>query len=169
MVEKTQNSKTFSHEHMGWLIESRAKNQRAALLLHQLLTTHFETIKNDKHYSIKAQALLGTCFSLWRAAFLADITGGGIEVALGDAREFLEKMLEDNAITYPQDKASRGWTFKYYVASAAASINVLRDDYWPKMEVSRKGDGKTHHWDFLQEFLDLALDNFKNELEGNAH
>jgi hypothetical protein len=35
MVEKTQNSKTFSHEHMGWLIESRAKNQRAALLLHQ--------------------------------------------------------------------------------------------------------------------------------------
>jgi hypothetical protein len=47
---------------------------------------------------------------LWRAAFLADKTGKRA-VVFNHGRIFFEKIIKDNAISYPQDKTSREWTF----------------------------------------------------------
>lgn len=120
------------HEHLQWLVNSRTANQRAALWLLGLLDNHSEAIKKSKDYSTKAQVLVAVCFSLWRAAFLADKTGKREAVFTG-ARSFLAKMLGDNAIAYPQDRASREWTFNYYMNSAKDCLLILAKD-WPDVE-----------------------------------
>jgi hypothetical protein len=82
----------------------------------------------DKTTHFQAERLLGVCFSLWRAAFLADRTGKRTKI-IEHAQEFLERMLVDNAITYPQDRVTREWTFNYYLRSARDSLFVLAEDF----------------------------------------
>jgi hypothetical protein len=50
---------------------------------------------------LRGQIPVGICFSLWRAAFLADKTGQGTAV-FASAKDFLGKILVDNAINYTQ-------------------------------------------------------------------
>ena len=113
----------LDHAHLEWLIDSREANQRASLQLHKLITAHMADVKTKKPLSIKAQVLTAVCFSLWRAAFLADKTGTH-DATIDDAYAFLGKMLTDNAITYPQDRASREWTFNYYMEAAKNSLLI---------------------------------------------
>jgi hypothetical protein len=65
--------------------------------------------------------LLGSAFSLWRAAFL--VKGTRQRSDLNEhALEFLDKLLWDNAINYPQDRDTHAWTGGYYVNSAALRL-----------------------------------------------
>src|SRR3954465_12455575 len=80
-------------EHLEWLVESRAANQRAALRLFNVIEKNSKRGKK-KEFLRKVQLLVAACFSLWRAAFLADKTGNRHAV-LADARAFLGKMLTD--------------------------------------------------------------------------
>lgn len=163
---------TPKHLHIEWLINSRAANQRSSLALHKLLETHFDAIKKSVRRSSKAQNLTAACFSLWRAAFLADKTGIR-ENVLMDARTFLEKMLTDNAITYPQDRASREWTFNYYVSNAKNCLLSHSED-WPEVESTLSASKKVtkgttapgRRWDRHQAALNVALEAFREELEG---
>jgi hypothetical protein len=159
------------HAHLDWLIRSREANQRASLRLHKLLDTHFDKIKNEKKtLSIQAQVLTSVCFSLWRAAFLADKTGTH-EATLQHAQAFLGKMLTDNAITYPQDRASREWTFNYYVEAARNGLLILAKA-WPgvaptlsqKKKLVKGTTAAGRRWDRHQAALDVALDQFEKEL-----
>jgi hypothetical protein len=171
---RTAKPDTPSHKHLAWLIESRAANQRSALLLHLLLEKHFEPIRRDTALTTRLQVLAAICFSLWRAAFLADKTGVR-EDALGDVRIFLGKMLTDNAITYPQDRSSREWTFNYYM-SAAKNWLVELSARWPAVSdtMSAKGKAKrgssksVRRWDRHQAALTVAIEAFRAELEGSA-
>jgi hypothetical protein len=115
----------LSPVHLAWLVESRAINQRGALKLFRLLEKHPDKMKSSD-LSMVAQNLVAVCFSLWRAAFLADKTGTRHAV-LQDARTFLGKMLTDNAITYPQDRSAREWTFNYYMNNAKDCLMHLSD------------------------------------------
>ena len=109
--------------HLGWLVKSRAANQLAALKLFKLFEKHPNKMKGTE-LSRTAQRLVAVCFSLWRAAFLADKTGSR-DAVFEDARTFLGKMLIDNAITYPQDRSAREWTFNYYMGNAKDGLVAL--------------------------------------------
>lgn len=150
-------------EHLEWAIHSRAKNQRCSLRLLALLKKYEDTWKTKK-FSRAAQDLIAVAFSLWRAAFLADKTSKRADV-FNHGRDFLEKVIEDNAISYPQDKNSREWTFNYYTRNARASLQQLAE-HWdgvaqPYMGKKRKPDER---WDYCQELLDKNVENFEKLL-----
>lgn len=88
----------------------------------------------SRDFSPKAKHLVAACFSLWRGAFLADKTTTRSEVQ-ADARTFLAKMLIDNAITYPQDRSTRNWTFNYYMNNATNELLRLSKS-WPKIDAT---------------------------------
>jgi hypothetical protein len=115
----------LSPDHLAWLVASRTKNQSAALKLFKLLDSHGMKMRS-RGYSQTAQDLVSVCFSLWRAAFLADRVGTRSAI-IDDARTFLGKMLVDNAITYQQDRSSREWTFNYYMRNATHGLLTLGD------------------------------------------
>lgn len=162
---------TPDYAHLDWLIRSRESNQRAALELHKLISTHSSKIKKTKQLSVKAQALTAITFSLWRSAFLADKTGTH-EATIQDAHTFLGKMLTDNAITYPQDRASREWTYNYYMDAAKSGLLSLAK-HWPEVSGTLSSKNKvikgstvaSRRWDKYQATLRIALDRFQLELE----
>src|SRR6266436_4940320 len=99
-------------EHLEWAVESRARNQRCAVRLLRLFMEYEEQWKTQR-WARAAQDLLSVSFSLWRAAFLADKTAKRAAV-FSHATDFLEKIIEDNAISYLQDRKCNEWTFNYY-------------------------------------------------------
>jgi len=113
----------LSPEHLSWLVRSRSANQQAALRLYDLFEKYPKRMRG-RDLSRTAQTLVAVCFSLWRAAFLADKTGQRHAV-VEHAKNFLGKMIIDNAITYPQDRNAREWTFNYYTDNAKGGLLTL--------------------------------------------
>jgi hypothetical protein len=102
---------------------------------------------------------------LWRAAFLAEKTGRrGAVFAHG--RDFLERLIEDNSISYPQDKIAREWTFNFYTRNARFSLEFLAK-YWKDEVPLYKGDTRNaiQRWDYCQSLLDQAVVNFEELLK----
>ena len=161
----------LSPAHLEWLVKSRAANQLAALKLFKLLEKYPDKMKS-KELSHIAQNLVAVCFSLWRAAFLADKVGTRHAV-LEDARAFLGKMLTDNAITYPQDRGAREWTFNYYMNNAKDNLLHL-SKHWETIETVLsskkkviKGDGTTlsrRRWNRHQLAFETAIDCLTDHL-----
>jgi hypothetical protein len=146
--------------HLEWAVESRARNQRCAVRLLRLFKEHEEQWKTSR-WARAAQDLLSVSFSLWRAAFLADKTARRAAV-FSDATDFLEKIVEDNAISYPQDRKCREWTFNYYTRNARASLQTLHE-YWSENVPAYVGEKRapTKRWEYCQELLDVAVACFE--------
>ncbi|MGC3980770.1 MAG: hypothetical protein QM808_05870 [Steroidobacteraceae bacterium] len=146
--------------HLEWAVESRARNQRSAVRLLRLFTEH-EALWKTQRWSRAAQDLLSVSFSLWRAAFLADKSGQR-KAVFADGRDFLEKIIEDNAISYPQDRKCREWTFNYYTRNARAALQVLAE-YWPEQVPEYLGMklSATKRWEYCQNLLDKAIAGFE--------
>lgn len=147
--------------HLGWAIDSRAKNQRNALRLLKLLREYEEQWKT-KRWAKAAQDLISISFSLWRAAFLADKSPSRSAVFAGGVA-FLERVIEDNAISYTQDRNSKDWTFNYYTGSARAWLLTLHEnwqDQVPKFESARDRT-PTERWEYCQELLEHAVEGFE--------
>jgi hypothetical protein len=152
---------TTKLQHLKWAIDSRARNQKCCFRLLGLFETYSDKWQ-ARRYSQEAQDLLAVAFSLWRAAFLADKTGKRSEV-FADAREFLEKIIEDNAISYPQDRKSKEWTFNYYTRNARYALqhlHGLRSEIVPEYKVLAKRSS-TERWDYCQGLLDRTVNNFE--------
>lgn len=149
--------------HLAWALASRSGNQASSLRLLRLFYG-YETDWKTQKLARAAQDLTAVAFSLWRAAFLADKTGRRIEV-FNDGRKFLEKLIEDNAIAYVQDKASQEWTFNYYTRNARSSLEMLHK-YW--LDVVPKYEGKKRNarerWDYCHQLLDEAIAGFERHL-----
>ncbi|MFO3797899.1 MAG: hypothetical protein ACK8QZ_11570 [Anaerolineales bacterium] len=154
-------------EHLGWAIESRYRNQSCAVNLLGLFMEHEELWKTQT-WSRAAQDLLAVSFSLWRAAFLADKTAKRVAV-FSHGTEFLEKVIEDNAISYVQDRKSNEWTFNYYTRNARAALETLHQ-YWPEQVPTYVGKKRTpiERWDYCQEQLDQAVSSFRKKAEDLA-
>lgn len=148
------------HRHLEWAIAARAKNQICCLRLLRLLDDNSAFWKTKKA-SRAAQELVAIAFSLWRAAFLAEKTGSREQV-VKDARDFLAGLIEDNAISYPQDKKAREWTFNYYTRHAGYALEFL-GDYWPGYVTPYKKDTRNaiERWDYCQSLLDQAVEGFE--------
>ena len=149
-------------EHLSWAIESRYQNQRCAVNLLGLFMEHEELWKTQ-NWSRAAQDLLAVSFSLWRAAFLADKTAKRVAV-FSHGTDFLEKVIEDNAISYVQDRKSNEWTFNYYTRNARSALETLHK-YWPEQVPPYVGKKRTpvERWDYCQNQLDQAVAGFKKE------
>ena len=101
-----------SAEHLSWLVESRSDNQRATLQLYSVLKSDPESLLGDIVLQEAAQELTAVAFSLWRAVFLADVTGVE-EQPTADAERFLANLIAHNTVAYTQDRNAREWTFRY--------------------------------------------------------
>lgn len=150
-------------EHLKWAIQSRAKNQSCSLRLLKLFEEHEKIWKTVK-FSRAAQDLIAVSFSLWRAVFLADKTSKRADV-FDHGRAFLEKIIEDNSISYPQDKNSREWTFNYYTRNARSSLQNLAK-FWEHTAPAYKGLKRTptDRWDYCHGLLEQAAKNFERLL-----
>ncbi len=111
-----------------WLVDSRARIHRLLLDLYSrtLPSTGFESAKKE----LALQLLVAIGFSLWRAAFLADGERTWPKMHLDQAK-FLESLVRDNAIGYTQDRASRCWTFGYYLNNAYLRLSYLHGSLLP--------------------------------------
>jgi|GEM_PF-1873136 len=150
-------------KHLEWVVQSRHSNQLCALKLLSLFYEHEERWKTKK-LSRAAQDLSAVAFSLWRAAFLAEKSGRRASV-FEHGKTFLERVVEDNAISYPQDKKSFEWTFNYYTRNARSSLTILHQ-YWPgqvPMYVGKKRNAKDR-WDYCQSILEQAVCGFEKLL-----
>lgn len=65
----------------------------------------------------------GAAFSLWRAVFLGE-TSRGISNLLTALKDFLTKLVRDNAINYSDDKSCSSWTVGYYLTSAKLRLKM---------------------------------------------
>ncbi len=145
---------------LEWAVESRTRNQRCAVRLLRLFLEHEKQWKT-RRWARVAQDLLSVSFSLWRAAFLADKTSKRTAV-FTDAKNFLEKLIEDNAISYPQDRRCKEWTFNYYTRAARNALDNLRK-HWPNQvaEYADKTRSPKERWQYCQDLLDEAVKGFE--------
>ncbi|HTA17921.1 MAG TPA: hypothetical protein VK989_01430 [Polyangia bacterium] len=166
MAAKTDN---VSPAHLEWLVASRAANQQCAITLLKLFERFPVRLKSPELSKI-THYLVSVCFSLWRAAFLADKTGQR-EAVFEDTKAFLTMLLVDNAIAYAQDRRTREWTFNYYMNSATDGLLYLSRRWPPLAKVlsdqkrKRRGTTKSERrWERHQRALDTAIQYMDSEL-----
>lgn len=87
-----------------WLVESRSRIQCLLLELYKFLKDNRGKLVQRKFERSVFGLLVGTAFSLWRAAFLVSQADRDWPNILKQAEDFLDILVEDNAINYPQDK-----------------------------------------------------------------
>jgi hypothetical protein len=160
----------LSAPHLEWLIQSRMRNQNTCLRLFNIFEK-YPTQAKGKEFRVHSQTLVGVGFSLWRAAFLADKTGQREEV-FADARAFLSQLLTNNAINYPQDRASREWTFNYYMTAAKDGLLRLSekwdevDSILSKYEKVENGTTNSRRrWNRHQNAFEAALNLYESDLD----
>jgi hypothetical protein len=146
-----------------WAVESRTRNQKSIIRLLELFDK-YEGPWKSKKYSRVAQDLASVAFSLWRAAFLADKSTKRSDV-FAKAHAFLTRVVEENAIGFPQDKQWRDWTFNYYSRAAQCSLEHLAatsSGVGPKFV--KKTRSPAERWDYCQDRLEEAITKFAEAL-----
>lgn len=113
-------------DHFAWLVRARAENQQALLQLHEFGHQNVEALHCDVTSRSVFTLLVGTAFSLWRAAFLSDLKWTWSAI-IGDANKLLERLVQDNAVAYPQDRDTREWMGRYYLNNAKWRLIRARD------------------------------------------
>lgn len=111
-----------------WLVQRRADIQLVLLDLHTLLKEQRSTIQGTEPQRTTFLLLVGTAFSLWRAVFLVDCERDWPEI-VENAEQFLESVVRDNAINYPQDRRARAWTAAYYLNNARHRLVRIQRKY----------------------------------------
>jgi len=107
-------------EKMKWLVDNRSEVQKTAHDLYSLIPKEKGPVK--KRISLIHQDLVGVLFCLWRGVFLAHHKDTNSGDPLFDAAAFLKKVIEDNAITFGDDKTFKGWTANFYVDCAGGIL-----------------------------------------------
>lgn len=104
-------------EHLEWLVARRSEIQSLALRLLILRKDRRFATKRAAQGSGTLDLMIGVVYSLWRAVFLAHAKREGKNIPDG-AMNFLQTLIEDNAIGYAQEQKHRNWTVGFYVNNA---------------------------------------------------
>jgi hypothetical protein len=83
----------------------------------------------------------------------------------GAGPAFLTRVVEENAIGFPQDKQWRDWAFNYYSRNAQYSLQRLArtwDDVAPAFVNETRSPSQ--RWDYCQDLLDKAIKGFGSTL-----
>lgn len=111
--------------HLEWAIGARNRIQLILLRLHKIGGDRpQDNIKDEELGRVYGQ-LIGVGFSVWRAAFLADVAENVAEESLLDASDLLNKLLTDNAVSFQIDRSTRNWMCGYYLNSAALRLVTI--------------------------------------------
>jgi hypothetical protein len=115
------DARAASSRDLRALIKNRADVQTIALDLSTLIVGNEESIGNDAIYKSIVTLCIGATFSLWRAVPLVHERKSPVaNVKVG--REYLDEIVNHNAITYGVDTRSRDWAFGYYLNNARFRI-----------------------------------------------
>ena len=106
---------------MKWLVDNRIEIQKTAFNLYLLLPQVNGSAKLQT--SLIHQDLVGAFFCLWRGVFLAHEKSSDLGEPLEHAREFLKKVIDDNSITFGDDKKFKEWTANFYVDCAGRILS----------------------------------------------
>ncbi len=164
-----------------WLVESRSKIQKESLALYNFLCANRTALDQNKPAAEIFGFLLGTTFSLWRAAFLANENRPKRRI-LDDAQKFLKYLVRDNTISYTQDKDAKNWTVGYYlndaryrlldikhrlpklVGDALQGLNPLFEKLEKMYSSGREIDATTQVWNVEYKILHKALRVFRTAI-----
>jgi hypothetical protein len=126
-------SNPVAPDRLQWAIDARARSQRLLLALYQFgEDRNFGSASNEFASPLPETALfsllVGIAFSLWRAAFLAEMPTRVWPEALRNAQTLLSRVLETNAIAFGTEHDLQGWTGGYYLNNAKLRLlEALRD------------------------------------------
>jgi hypothetical protein len=166
----------------SWLVERRSKIQGLLLALYEFVKHHRCALEGNCRDRELFGLLTGAAFSLWRAAFLTDIERAPALV-LDGVEHFLQLVVRDNAINFPQDRQTRAWTVGYYLNNARFRVlrflEKVRDDKTfseldHKSEVERfaalhdEGQHRTDAhaaWDATYDVICLAFEELASSLD----
>ncbi len=109
-----------------WLIKSRSEIQASILDLYRLLLILEKQPDASAPNRSCFGLLVGAAFALWRGAFLEDASREWTDI-LRDARQVLEKLLENNSIVYSDERTTRQWMGGYYLNNARYRLLRLGD------------------------------------------
>lgn len=157
------------NEHLKWLVKSRSQNQKSAFRIRQILREYNSKVMDEPGNQNIADDLVAINFSLWRAVFLTELEAG-IENVIPHALKFLDELIENNTITYNQDKNSKEWSFIYYMLNAKFRLDALnsrRPDILSESEYNLPEHmGDKEWWTHHQKALNKAAKNFGRFLRG---
>jgi hypothetical protein len=122
---------TNDTKQLAWLVDARNDVQRFMLEVHtRAPELDVGAIEYDGDRSRRWQWLVGVAFSLWRAVFLlVDIEGPRAAGSAGrDAKEFLAKVIETNAIGFGDDRTRSAWSSGYYLNNVRLRLDKLWAD-----------------------------------------
>lgn len=112
---------------MKWQIAARPRIQELLFDLYRFLDRYAEfPNETDDQCWTNMVWMVEAAFSLWRSAFLTD-TVRDRKTIYKDKKDFIQKVLEMNAITFADDHRLRGLTVGYYNANARYRLERLHD------------------------------------------
>lgn len=182
MTKQSGKGDAPTPKHIDWLINGRDRNQRQNAELLKLLKDCKVTLKKNKELLGVAHLLVGTSFSLWRAVFLGNIgvtvVGEPPKEIYPHAIEFLQNIIVNNTIGYPQDRDANHWTFGYYLNNACYRLIEIRKRNMGILkrskfldDLARKGgspESSTTSWDSCQNEAGKAIKSLKQILEADS-
>jgi hypothetical protein len=112
---------------LEFIITERARVIHRACQLLPAIERNEKRILEETNLEDVAGLLMGAAFSLWRAIFLAPELPNKSENMIRKGRDFLEKYLRDNFITYGDDKKHHPWTYGYYLNSARFRLRLVKE------------------------------------------
>jgi hypothetical protein len=118
-----------------WVVERRSAIQRNICDLYVYLDYAVKTSKVSEQERNACFLLIGVAFSLWRAVFLVDTSREWPRV-LKEAKDFLEKVVRDNAINYQQDRETRAWSVGYYFNNAKYRLYDFQEKLGPSFKIA---------------------------------
>jgi hypothetical protein len=109
----------------AWLVSARSDVQHVLLDLKLFIDRNKDILSGDveKEELTAVKDAVDVAFSLWRAVFLIKDQYRPDEL-VRDMSAFLDMLIDDNAINYPQDKSTRNYSSSYYLTNA--SLRILR-------------------------------------------
>jgi hypothetical protein len=153
----TNNTQVNTLEHLEWLIERRSDVQHTLFVLYK-----FVSIRNNDVFD-HADDLIASAFSLWRAVFLAEVERDWDSVNKHQ-RDFLAKVIADNAISYADDKSTRAWSVAYYLDNAKFRLDGPSQDLFGESphltyQHTMLGDvaATREEWDRVHDYLRMLI------------
>jgi hypothetical protein len=144
-------------DHLEWLIGRRSDVQHTLLALYKFISS-----RNDDIFD-HADDLIASAFSLWRAVFLAEVERDWTSVNKGQ-RDFLAKVIADNAISYADDKSTRAWSVAYYLDNAKFRLDGPSQDLFGKspnltFQHTKHGTAASlrDEWDRVHDYLRMLI------------
>lgn len=148
-------------DHLKWLVERRFDIQRTLIAL-------YENVPASGDAADYMDDFIASAFSLWRAVFLAEVDRDWESVSKGQ-RDFLAKVIADNAISYADDKSTRAWSVAYYLDNAKFRLDGPSQDLFqesPNLTFRHTTHGAASvtrdEWDSVHDYLRVLINKVFN-------